>query len=81
MFNRNARPTGCANCRRAVPARPYENGRDYCPPCGDRLELTMHIWPLRTRRPEPSMARFNAFSPFAHRLPRHAIGWGSVAAS
>lgn len=80
MFNRNARPLACANCRRAVPVRPYENGRDYCPPCGERLELTMHIWPARTTAPEPSMTRLKAFSPLT-RFPRHAIGWGSVASS
>lgn len=81
MFNRNARPLACANCRRAVPVHPYENGRDYCPPCGERLELTMHIWPARTTAPEPSMTRSNACLPIAYRFPRHAIGWGSVAAS
>ncbi len=79
MFNRNARPLACANCRRAVPVRPYENGRDYCAPCGERLELTMHIWPVPTARPDPLATLFDAYSPLA-RLPRHAIGWGSVAA-
>ena len=81
MFNRNARPLACANCRRAVAVRPYENGRDYCPPCGERLELAMHIWPVRTTPRKPVRTRFDACSPLAWRLPRHAIGWGTIAAS
>jgi hypothetical protein len=45
MFKRTVQPSNCANCHRATSARRYENGRDYCKPCGERLEQMMRVRP------------------------------------